>query len=131
MPAADADRRAHLERIFRLARYRVLAEGVWRPVERLAGGPWAVVTAWNPRSRVLPAAMNRQRDRALQRWLAAHGVAPCRPARGTGRDGCWREDGWCIPHRQARTAVLLRRFAQHAAWVVEGGRGFLVWSRPG
>jgi hypothetical protein len=90
------------------------------------GNGLALVTAWNPRSRALPAVQNRRRDRQLVLWLDRHRVAR-HPARGRSRDHRWCEPGWAIPHRHARTLVLLRVFAQHAAWVVEAGRGRLLW----
>lgn len=116
------------ERIYRQARYRVRGlDGRWRDA-RLAG-PLALVTAWNPRSRALPAVVNRVRDRQLAAWLDRRGI-PRLAGAGGSRDRRWCEPGWAIPHRQARTATLLRRFAQHAAWVVHAGRGRLVWSIP-
>jgi peptidoglycan/xylan/chitin deacetylase (PgdA/CDA1 family) len=74
------------------------------------------VTAWNPRSRLMPAGWNQRMQRALAERLRKVAVLP---AAGASRG--WREEhvlALAAPHRIAR---LARTFRQNAVVVVRLG----------
>lgn len=125
----DEGVRARLRATYHAAVCEVEADGGWEPLTALPPPHAAglVLTAWNPGSRALPAAVNRARDALLRAELAALELAPLR-ARGRDAAATWIEDGWLIPHVHARSLQLLRRYEQVAGYVFAArGRG-LLWS---
>jgi hypothetical protein len=120
---SPADRRSW-EQLWHGTVWERLVAGRWLPLVP-EGDRQVVVSAWNPGSRVLPAAVNRARDTLLESELRAMGLEPGR-ARGRSADGGWCEEGWLIPHRPARTRALLRRYGQVAGW-----SGRLCWADDG
>lgn len=97
----------------------------------LPGSSLAIVTAWNPGSRMLPGAENRQRNEALTKALPPHAVAIL-PALGEGDAGDWPpEESLGIAgvslEEAARLAAL---FEQNAFVFVEKDQAaVLVWVR--
>jgi nucleotide-binding universal stress UspA family protein len=76
--------------------------------------PWSFVTAWNPRSRPMPRAANRQAQRALLAALRERSdVALIRAGIGAGSD--WREPSLFVvgPGPDAMDTLALR-FDQNA-----------------
>lgn len=102
-------------------------DGRWSPLEARSAVPLVVVTAWNPGGLRLSGAVNQARDAVFQGELCALGLVP-RRARGRSPSGDWYEDGWQIPHVQARTDQLLRRYGQIAGWVTDATGAHLHWS---
>jgi hypothetical protein len=82
-----------------------------------------IVTAFNPRSRVLPPAANAARHRALVRLLEERGVAFLY---GEGRDpgGRWVAETECIVFgiSLGEGLEIARRFEQNAVVFIERGR---------
>lgn len=60
------------------------------------GAPWAVITAWNPRSQPMPRAWNRRAQHFLLAELRARkDIRTIRAAVGVGASG-WRESGLLV-----------------------------------
>lgn len=74
-----------------------------------------VVTAWNPRSELLPRPENQQRNRSLEADLAAAGTRYV-PAVGRAPDGSWSEDSLATLDADDVEVVvaLARSYAQNA-----------------
>ncbi len=92
---------------------------------------YLLLTAHNPASRLLPAAENRLRERALHDEVARAGL-PSVPGWGADPHGTWpREDGRCLLDVPRATAdALARKYGQNA--VLEGevrGVPHLRWVR--
>ena len=90
-----------------------------------------VITACNPRSRLLSQAENADRNRRLVaelearglRWVSADGSAP---------DGSWREPGYGIVDGDpAEVLALARRFEQLAVFELTATRLWVRWTDPG
>lgn len=79
------------------------------------GAPWAVITAWNPRSQPMPRVWNRNAQRALLADLrACPDVRAIHAAAGVGSDG-WREPSLLVIGLPADTTrALCSRHGQHA-----------------
>ena len=128
LPAMDEAERDRLRAAYEAGRSEVMGEREWTALDRLpdAQAPGLILTAWNPFSRALPAAVNTARDQVLRSELAALRLAPLR-ARGHDVARTWVEDGWLIPHERERSLRLLRRYEQAAGYIVSpAGRG-LIW----
>ena len=80
--------------------------------------PAVFLTAWNPRSRRMPAGWNRRMQQRLRACLAA--CPELHAAEGSLRR--WREEMLLAGIPPARAVVLARRFRQHAVVVVMPGR---------
>lgn len=121
-----------LERLYTAAIYRVefpagaVAFRIGEWLQR-APGPFAVITAWNPGSRMLPAHENERRNEELAAMLRRMG-ARLLPAEGVSPDGSYREASFAafgITAAQALEAA--RAFGQAAiAWHDESGTR-LLW----
>lgn len=97
----------------------------------LPGHSLAIVTAWNPGSRMLPDAENRLRNQALKNALPPH-IAQVLPALGEGDVGDWPpEESWGIMDISLEeTARLAALFEQNAFVFVEKDQAaVLVWVR--
>ncbi|GEM_PF-136648 len=90
-----------------------------------------VITACNPRSRLLSEAENAERNRRLVaeletrglRWVTADGSAP---------DGSWWEPGYgIIDGDTAEVLALARRFEQLAVFELTRTRLWVRWTAPG
>lgn len=79
------------------------------------GAPWAVITAWNPRSQPMPRVWNRSAQRAVLADLrASPDVRAIRAAAGVGADG-WREPSLlAIGLDVVAARALCSRYAQLA-----------------
>ena len=82
-----------------------------------------IVTAFNPRSRVLTPDANEARHRALVRLLEARGVT-FRPGAGRDPRGQWTAETECIVFgiSLAEGLEIARRFDQNAVVFIERGR---------
>jgi hypothetical protein len=109
-----------------------LADGTaWLDLARaVPARPTLVLTAWNPRGRRLPEAINAARDAVLRAELHALGYE-ARRARGSSPARDWHEDGWAIEHRDERSAELVRGYGQLAAFVYDRGGRALLWADGG
>ncbi len=87
----------------------------------LGDGAW-ILTAWNPRSRVLAEVENASRSRALAAELRAFEVAAW-SAVGRARDGDWAETSWLVVGLTRTDALALgARFGQNAIfWLDQHG----------
>lgn len=85
------------------------------------GAPWAVLTAWNPRSQPMPRAWNRRAQRLLLADLRAHpDICAIRAAVGAGANG-WRESSLLVIGADAASLrMLCLRHDQHAFVAGEG-----------
>lgn len=90
-----------------------------------------IVTACNPRSRLLSRAENTARNQQLladiegsgMRWIAADGGAP---------DGSWREPGYgTIDAQLPDVLALARRYEQLAVFELTATRLRVLWTDPG
>jgi len=89
----------------------------------LAGNrDWGFFTAWNPRSRPLPPAVNRETQRRLLADLRADASLDVHPALGIGTEG-WREPSfWIVGITPDAMERLGDRYGQNA-WLVGHGAG--------
>jgi hypothetical protein len=101
-------------------------DGAWIPF-RPAPGTWLVITAANPWSLPVSAAINRARDGVLAAELSAQGLQAQR-VRGQGADPDWHEDGWAIAHALPRSLNLLRRYHQAAGFVLSSEPRQILWA---
>lgn len=85
------------------------------------GAPWAVITAWNPRSQPMPRAWNRRAQRLLLAELHAHpDIRAIRAAVGVGASG-WRESSLLVIGPDAASLhSLCAGHGQHAFVAGEG-----------
>ena len=84
-------------------------------------GAFWVVTAWNPFSEELPAAVNAGRHAELCRRLGNDGLAWL-PAVGSSPDGGWAEESVAmVGIDRAAARALGREFGQHAVFEVADG----------
>lgn len=76
---------------------------------------FALLSAWNPQSVVLPHAINREADLMLHATLEESGLA-YRPGFSAARDRSWREPSWVVMDMELPLLdSLTRRFGQLAA----------------
>jgi hypothetical protein len=112
---------------YREAEYVVEREGapiivrVGEAVPEMAALPpgfGAVVTAWNPGSRIATPEHNLAASAELAGWIAARGLAAL-PCRTRAADPAWVEEGWLILGLVEDEAVdLAWRFGQNAlVWI--------------
>jgi hypothetical protein len=76
--------------------------------------PVHVLTAWNPGSEPLDAAVNEERNARMQRELERRRAAWF-PARGASPDGRWFEDGFAVTGWTRPDACALARVHDQAA----------------
>ena len=90
-----------------------------------------VLTACNPRSRLLSVAENQRRTAELAAELQAQGV-PLLRADGGAPDGSWQEPGFAVIDRDvAPTLALARRFDQLAIFELTATALTVRWTTPG
>jgi hypothetical protein len=83
---------------------------------------WGFFTAWNPRSRPQPPAVNRKAQRRLLADLRVDASLDIHPALGKGADG-WREPSfWIVGIGPEALARLGERYGQNG-WLVGHGAG--------
>ena len=87
--------------------------------------PFAVLTAANPRGRLVDGRQNARRDRRLMTALAMMGRS-CLRADGVSPDGAHRERGVAAMLRQREAAELARRYGQSAYFWFDGEAFWLV-----
>lgn len=114
--------RARLEPIYRAADLIAADGSLFVP----RGEPACVLTAFNPWSLTLTAAINAARDRCLEGELRARGLAPERVT-AAARDGTWAEAGWCFAHDPDRDLHLIRRYHQAGAYLLRDGQRLVLW----
>jgi Protein of unknown function (DUF3293) len=120
-------RRAYLRSAYEVAgvRFRIgrRCAALDALLARLATRRAALLGAWNPRSRRMPAGWNRRaaaRLRAAARRLAF--------AEGWGGTASWREEHLLVAGDPRRLLPLARRFRQRAIVLIEHGRRpRLIW----
>lgn len=84
----------------------------------LLGGPYYVVTAWNPGSEQLPQAENAERNEQLHAELV-EAAARVLPARGRSPDGTWYEESYAaIGIGQRTIRALGRNYGQAAIFEI-------------
>ncbi len=85
------------------------------------GAPWAVITAWNPRSQPMSRACNRRaQHRLLAELRACPDIRAIRAAVGVGAGG-WRESSLLVVGAdEAGLRALCARHGQHAFIAGEG-----------
>lgn len=85
------------------------------------GAPWAVITAWNPRSQPMPRAWNRRAQHLLLAELHARpDIGAIRAAVGLGAGG-WRESSLLVVGADAASLrALCTRHGQYAFIAGEG-----------
>jgi hypothetical protein len=86
---------------------------------------FAIITAWNPMDRKLPAEDNERGDEALRRLLELQKV-PYFRATGCSPDLSHREPGWAATMAKPDAIELGRHFDQRGIWWIEGGDLILV-----
>ncbi|MGA7120307.1 MAG: DUF3293 domain-containing protein [Polyangiaceae bacterium] len=94
--------------------------------------PFAVLTAYNPRSMLLPRKVNEQRHQVM-RDLLVLGVYRVEACVGYEDDpeGTWREPSWVVHGMDRDEAVSFGRvFRQNAIVVCGGGRPELIVTDP-
>ena len=141
MPPLPAAERARLEAAYRATTYRIHAPqgdidlriGVASPalaalLREEGSDCWAIITAWNPGSKLQDAATNAAAQARLQEWLSGEGYR-CLPGENCA-DADWSAEPTCfvfgISEAAARTGGS--RFGQNA--VLRGGvetAPTLVW----
>lgn len=104
-----------LLRAYAAAVYESLLDGDWRAIDSVDGDDWAVLSACNPWSQVLPDAENARLHAELAELALAAGCAPI-PARGRAADSSWVESSWLLRAPLAQLDAWARRFRQHAAF---------------
>lgn len=94
--------------------------------------PSAIVTAYNPASRHLPAHENRRADAALRARLGALGLPALRTL-AHGSEPGWDEPGWCVPGDVRDIVVsLASELGQNAiVWIGPAGEVTLACTREG
>jgi hypothetical protein len=94
--------------------------------------PFAVLTAYNPRSMLLPRKVNEQRHQVM-RDLLVLGVYRVEVCVGFEEDpeGTWREPSWLV-HGMARDEAIAfgRVFRQNTVLVCNGGRPEIIVTDP-
>lgn len=111
------------ERVVLIARERVTDEALRQLVEMGLTGPFAVVTAANPRGQVIPQRENDIRlDRLIERITAAglHWL----PADGGSADRAHLEQGVACRIDRDQARRLAMEFEQSAFFWFDGGEGF-------
>ncbi|WP_406666322.1 DUF3293 domain-containing protein [Gallaecimonas sp. GXIMD1310] len=86
---------------------------------------FAVITACNPRSKVLSDQFNDSRDRQLEAELDLAGL-DARPLWGCSPDWQYREKSWAVRMSQAQAEALGRRLEQNAIYWVSQDLLYLV-----
>lgn len=86
---------------------------------------FAIITAHNPRGRVLSASQNRLLDRQLQRHIIEL-KRPYRAIIGASYDRRHMEKSWAVPIEKSLAVALGTQFNQNAIYFVEGDQLQLV-----
>jgi hypothetical protein len=95
-------------------------------------GTFALITAYNPRSMLLPRKVNEQRN-LVQRDLLVLGCYRVEAAVGFEEepDGMWREPAWLVHGMDREEAIAFGRvFRQNAVVVSSGGQPELIITDP-
>ncbi|MBI5812604.1 MAG: DUF3293 domain-containing protein [Meiothermus silvanus] len=96
-----------------------------------AGQRFAIITAYNPQSKLLPKEENLRRHRQLEREIQTLGLAYT-PSLSTSPEGTWAEEGFAVFAIGLEEALALgRKFEQQAVVWGEGRRVFLAWCEAG
>lgn len=96
-----------------------------------AGQRFAIITAYNPQSNLLPKEENLRRHRQLEREIQTLGLAYT-PSLSTSPEGSWAEEGFAVFAIGLEEALALgRKFEQQAVVWGEGRRVFLAWCEAG
>jgi hypothetical protein len=93
---------------------------------------FAVITAYNPRSMLLPRKVNDQRQQVM-RDLLVLGVYRVEPCVGFEDDpeGTWREPSWMVHGIDREEAVAFGRvFRQNSIVISQGGRPEVIVTDP-
>lgn len=87
-----------------------------------------VITAWNPRSRLLLPSQNEERNRVLERQLRRLGLDPL-PAVGSSRYGSWREDSFAVVNAPNDEILeLAADWEQNAVFRWDDGGVHIEWT---
>ena len=89
-----------------------------------------LLSACNPRGRLLQASENAERTRMLQRQLTADGL-PFLPAVARSPDGSWTEPGFVILDTEVADAMALAdSYEQSAIYELTADRRRILWTDP-
>ncbi len=89
-----------------------------------------IITACNPRSHLLDAASNAERNDRLLAEVRAGGLRVVR-ADGGAPDGSWHEPGFALVDTEVEVALdLARRYDQHAIFELTGEHLTVRWTDP-
>lgn len=89
---------------------------------------YAIVTAWNPRSRWIDMRRNARRQRALLRLIeSAEDMQTMGPVWGSAMDESWQEESCLVLGPRLATLRLAAAFGQNAIYRVEEGE---LWLEP-
>ncbi len=142
MPALPAAERARLEAAYRATTYRIHAPqgdidlriGGASPaldalLREMGADCWAIISAWNPGSKMQGAATNAAAQACLQEWLSGEGYRWL-PGENCADAGGWPAEPTCFVFGISEAAARNggSRFGQNA--VLAGGAGTapeLVW----
>ncbi len=98
----------------------------------LLRAPFAILTAYNPRSMLLPRKVNEQRHQVMRELLilGCYRVEHC-VGEGDEPDSTWREPAWLVHGIDREEAVDFgRTFRQNTIVYSDGGRPELVVTDP-
>lgn len=93
---------------------------------------FAVLTAYNPRSMLLPKKVNEQRHHVLRDLLilGVYRVEPCVGSEPDG-EGVWREPAWLVHGMDRDEAIAFGRvFRQNTIIYAQGGRPEIIVTDP-
>lgn len=89
-------------------------------------GPFAVITACNPRGVVLPADANRRLDARFSAWVESSHLGAIRVT-GRSPDGRHAEPGWALAVAPEEARALAADWQQQAIYWFDGAR---FWIEP-
>jgi len=94
---------------------------------------FAVLTAYNPRSMLLPRRVNEQRLRVMRDLLilGCYRVEPCVGFEPDKTDSVWREPAWLVHGMDRDESIAFGRvFRQNVVLYAEGGRPAIIVTDP-
>ncbi len=111
---------------YRRTRCDMLWHGEWVSVAALPNQPVFLLSAADPGAVPASQEENIQNDARLLRALVAAGLNPIRMRGRGGREP--PEEGWLVPHEDARSLALLRQFRQVAGIILDAHGRTVLWA---
>lgn len=99
----------------------------------LLRGQFAVLTAYNPRSMLLPRRVNDGRHQVMRDMLilGCYRVEPCIGFEAEKRESVWREPAWLVHGMDREEAIAFGRvFRQNVVVFATGGRPSIIVTDP-